>query len=54
MASVANICAQFDVVPAASRDTGVCYGPPHVNETGIYRCYKSLGRVPAAVLNCLC
>ena len=35
-------------------NTGACYSPPHVNETGIYRRYKSLRRVPAAVLNCLC
>ena len=40
-------------LPRAS-DTGACYSPPHVNETVIYCCYKSLGRVPAAVLNCLC
>ena len=31
-------------------DTGACYSPPHVNETGIYRHYKSLRRVPAAVI----
>ena len=42
MASVVNVCVQFDVVPAAA--------PPHVNETGIHRRYTSLVRVPAAVL----
>ena len=52
MAAVANVCTQFDVVPAS--DTGASYSPPHVNETEIYHCYKSLGRVPAAVLNCRC
>ena len=50
IAAFANVCAQFDVVPAAR----VRYSPPHVNETVIYRCYKSLGSVPAAVLNSLC
>ena len=40
-------------LPRAS-DTDARYSLPHVNETVIYRCYKSLGRVSATVLNCLC
>ena len=35
-------------------DTDARYSLPHVNEAVIYRWYKSLGRVPATVLNCLC
>ena len=39
-------------LPRAS-DTDARYSLPRVNETVIYRCYKSLGCVPATALNCV-